>query len=187
MALTRSRIVVLGVLVAVVVAATTTILASRRSSDLVLALEPVEDDRLVTVYVGGAVREPGLYSLPRGGRVAEALDQAGLLESADTTGMPLASRVQDGQDLYVPRRVARATVEVVAAPGTPSASAVININTASASELEALPGIGPALAQRIIDYRVQHGPFESVETLEQVRGISLRMVEQFRGLVTVDG
>lgn len=187
MELTRARIVALGIFVAVAAAAITALLRSERSGDLVLRIDPIDDSGMVTVYVGGAVRQPDLYTLPRGARVAEAVAMAGVVDDGDTTGMPLADRVQDGQELYVPRHTAtpvRTTGDSVGGTPTTAPNAPININTASAAELATLPGIGPALAQRIIEYRTENGPFESIEALEGVRGISARMVEELRGLIT---
>lgn len=159
----------------------------RADGDLVLRVEPLETPADITVYVGGAVAQPGLHTLPAGSRLADALDRAGLLPGADTSRLPLAERLRDGQTIVVPERSAQVTESSTAIAPVESASTLININTASADELETLPGIGPALADRIVAYRTEHGPFRSVDELAEVRGISPRMVDELRGRVTVGG
>lgn len=193
MELTRARLILLGVAAAIAVTVLTAVLRAERSRQLVLQIEPVGDTNTLTVYVGGAVRAPGLYTLPRGSRVAEAVAEADLLDEADVVGLPMADLLRDGQTLIVPQR--RATLaQTVADPGhalTTSAvpvdaapAGLVNVNTASQAELESLPGIGPVLAQRIIAYRTTRGPFATLDDLEAVRGISARMVESLRGLAT---
>lgn len=196
MGLTRARLIVLGVAVTIAVAVLTVVLRAERSRDLVLQIEPVGDTSTLTVYVGGAVRSPGLYTLPRGSRVAEALEQAGLLSDAEVGGLPMADRLRDGQSLFVPHR--RATVSQpppqssASAPDSTESSGLsgapgpVNVNTASQAELESLPGIGPVLAQRIIAHRTTYGPFATLDDLDAVRGISARMVESLRGLATTE-
>lgn len=159
----------------------------RAHGDLILRVEPLETPAEITVYVGGAVAQPGLHALPAGSRLADALERAGLLPGADTSRLPLAERLRDGQSIVVPKRSAQARDGTAATATVEPASMLIDINTASADELETLPGIGPALAERIVAYRTEHGPFQSVDELAEVRGISPRMVEELRGLVTVGG
>lgn len=186
MELTRARLIVLGVITTVAIAVITVVLRSERPRDLVLQIEPVYAETTVTVYVGGAVRAPGLYTLPRGSRVAEALEQAGLLDDAEVTSLALAERLRDGQQFFVPHRSARpaptVALESVAAPASVDR---INVNTATASELESLTGIGPVLAQRIIEYRTSHGPFATLDDLANIKGISIRTIEKFRDQATV--
>jgi competence protein ComEA len=195
MELTRARLILLGVAAAIAVAVLTAVLRAERSRELVLQIEPVGDTNMLTVYVGGAVRAPGLYTLPRGSRVAEAIAQADLLDEADVAGLPMADHLRDGQTLIVPERRAMSSQPVASGDGSAITSAVpvgvappglVNVNTASQAELESLPGIGPVLAQRIIAYRTTHGPFATLDDLEAVRGISARMVESLRGLATTE-
>lgn len=180
---------------------------NRRSDDIVLRFEPLADDTTVTVYVGGAVKHPGLYTLPSGSRLATAIERAEALEDSDFSGLRMADSVQDKMTVFVPHRLARATATGTNQPdnatahsqspgptstttaATPALSAhqLININTASLAELELLPGIGPALAQRILDYRLEHGPFASPDDLDDVKGISARMVDVFRSRITTSG
>lgn len=146
----------------------------------VVSPSPIPD---VLVHVCGAVRRPGVVQLPQGARVADALDRAGgATAKGDLAGVNLAARVADGQQIVVPERGSgTAAASAAAAGGSTSAAAVtssgappgapVNINTASATELEALPGVGPATAQRIVEYRTAQGGFKSIEELKNVPGI----------------
>ena len=142
----------------------------------------------VVVEVRGAVATPGVYRLPSGGRVGEAIDLAGgPTEDADLATVNLARRLSDEELLVIPQRskvVAGTPVTPAQTPAT-GISARINLNTASASELEQLPGVGEVLANRIVEYRVQRGPITSVDQLTEIDGISERMVDDIRDLVTV--
>lgn len=149
---------------------------------------PERAARRIYVHVGGAVREPGLYRLREGSRVDDALRAAGgLLEDADPDALNLAARVKDGDKVLVPSRSGQGEA---AAAGMGAAAggmqgALVNLNTATLAELETLPGIGPALAQRILDYRERNGGFRTVEDLLEVPGIGAKKFEELRDAVTV--
>lgn len=138
--------------------------------------------RTITVQIEGAVQNPGVYRLDPDARVGDALTAAGgATVDADLARLNLARRLQDGEDLSIPA--------LLPTPGSGTAVAApsagrININTASATELDTLPGIGPALADTIIEYRTDHGPFGSVDELARVPGISARMVDKMRDQIT---
>jgi competence protein ComEA len=139
--------------------------------------------RLV-VYVVGAVRRPGLYTLGPGSRVADAVTRAGgVTRKADPAALNLAAPVADGEQVLVPARLPRAVAAAqgVSPPGVPAGP--IQLSSATAEQLDSLPGIGPATAQKILDYRAEHGAFRSVEELDDVPGIGPTRVEQLRGLV----
>ena len=149
---------------------------------------PARPARLL-VHVVGAVRQPGLYRLPEGSRIADAVTKAGgATRKADLTLVNLAAPVADGTQVVVPRRLpAAATGSPAAAPagsaaGTPSAGPV-HLNTATVEQLDALPGIGPVTAQKIIDYRQENGAFASVDDLDAIPGIGPKRLEQLRELV----
>ena len=137
--------------------------------------------RLV-VDVVGAVRHPGLYRLPTGARIADALARAGgSTPRADLEQVNLAAPVADGEQVVVPRKAAggaRATGGDGASPNRP-----VQLSTATVEQLDALPGIGPVTAQKIVDYRTQHGAFTSVEELDAIPGIGPARIDQLRGLV----
>ena len=173
-----------GVIVLLVV-----LLARSPRDTVILNVEPDHDPNQLRVWVGGEVARPGIYTLARGARVADALAAAGgALESGDTSGLGLAAPVADSDQITVPARQAAALPAATGSasgPSPPQAIGPININTASAAELDALPGIGPALAGRVIDYREQHGPFQTLDELAEVSGISDRMVDELRALITI--
>jgi competence protein ComEA len=141
--------------------------------------------RLV-VYVVGAVRRAGLVRLPEGARVADALERAGgPTRRADLTLVNLAAPVADGQQVVIPTRGPGGT----GAAGTGDAAgtgvqAKVSLASATLEQLDALPGIGPVTAQKILDWRQAHGPLRSVDDLDAVPGIGPARVEQLRDLVT---
>ncbi|MEV6694284.1 ComEA family DNA-binding protein [Micromonospora sp. NPDC051196] len=145
----------------------------------------------VVVAVAGKVRRPGLVRLPAGARVADAVEAAGgALPGVDVAMLNPARKVADGELILV--GVAAATPAVGAAPGSgpvagadPGAGGRVNLNTASQSQLETLPGVGPVLARRIIEHRDEHGGFRSVSDLRQVNGIGDARYEELKDLVTV--
>jgi competence protein ComEA len=149
--------------------------------------------RLVTVqvHVAGAVRQPGVYALPAEARLLQAIEAAGgLADEADAERLNLAERLRDGQRIYVTRSGATAPAPLtpetrsVAVGGLGPGSGLVNLNTATAAELDALPGIGPAYAERIIAYRAAHGPFRHTADLMQVQGIGTATYERIKALIT---
>ena len=147
---------------------------------------------LLIVDVRGAVNKPGVYTLTVGSRVQDALTAAGdVLGNADTRALNLARKLNDGEQIYVPL-VGEATIAPPTAAAKSSAARTptaplgkININTATLEQLDTLPGIGPAIAQRIIDYRTQNGDFKKIDDLKNVRGIGDVMFDQIKDLVTL--
>src|SRR5216117_3986860 len=134
------------------------------------------------VDVVGAVRRPGLYRLKDGSRVADAVARAGgPTPKAQIELLNLAARIADGEQVVVPRRGLAAPS--VAAPGGGVAAGPVHLNSATLEQLDALPGVGPVTAQKILDYRQQHGAFASVEELDAVPGIGPARLEQLKDLV----
>ena len=135
--------------------------------------------RLV-VHVVGAVRRAGLFRLPEGARVADALARAGgPTKRADVSAVNLAAPLVDGQQVVVPRRGPPGS-----APAAPAAGSKVSLGIATIEQLDELPGIGPVTAQKIVDWRATHGPFRSVDDLDAIPGIGPARVEQLRDLVT---
>src|SRR5690606_15011882 len=146
---------------------------------------PTSTPSPLTVYVTGAVNQPeSLHTLPPGSRVQDAIDAAGgTTDSADLSRVNLAAFVRDGDQVHVPSLdEAEAEVQLP----TPSGGAVIHINTATVEELDSLPGIGPALAQAIIDYREANGDFTSMEDLDAVRAIGPAPLAELEGLTSLE-
>jgi competence protein ComEA len=177
--------------VAAVVAVIAAVLAWRARP----AIEPVTPPALapqvasaspsevVIVAVSGKVRRPGLVHLPSGARVADAIEAAGgALPGTDLSMINLARKVTDGELIVV----GITPPPGPSAPGAPDAgSGVVNLNTATSEQLQSLPGVGPVLAQRIIEYRDQHGGFTSVADLRKVTGIGDARYGELKDRVTV--
>ena len=145
---------------------------------------------IAIVHVAGAVARPGVYEVSAAARVGDAVDLAGgPTADADLDRINLAATVTDGGQINVPR-IGQALIAPLgsqAAGGSPGAGAPIDINTADASMLETLPGVGPSTAAAIIAHREEHGPFPSVAALDDVSGIGPARLEALRDLVTVGG
>jgi competence protein ComEA len=148
---------------------------------------PTVTPQPLRVYVSGAVVKPGVVTLPADSLLVDALDAAGgAADDADMDNVNLAAPLADNQHVIVPRRAATPPPEAEAAASVSPAAALVNINTATAAELEVLPHIGPAMAQRIIDYREAHGSFERIEDLQEVDGIGETRYKDLVPLITVE-
>jgi competence protein ComEA len=140
----------------------------------------------IIVDVAGWVRRPGVYEFVAGDRVIDAVNRAGGARSgADLTSLNLAAPLADGTQIVVPRPGATNPGSAASDTGTAGGTTLININTASEADLEALPGVGPVTAAAIIDYRTQNGPFSAVDDLIDVSGIGPSTLEQIRPFATV--
>lgn len=137
----------------------------------------------VFVHVSGAVASPGLVELPEGSRVADAIQAAGgLAEGADGSSVNLARPLADGEQVVVGLQAADAGGAQEAASGAPGK---VSINSATAEQLQALPGIGPATAEKIVADRKANGPFASIDELTRVSGIGQKKYEAMAGLITL--
>jgi competence protein ComEA len=175
---TRGEQLALLLGIAALVAGATVLLAVRRPVPPIRMLEPPAVTEIV-VQVDGEVAHPGLYRLPPGARMADALRHAGgTTHQADLDAVNAARLLRDGERVHVAARGRE-----VQTAGGPRA---VNVNTAPVVELESLPGIGPVLARRIVDYRTRHGPFRQLEDLLQVQGIGPGLLRRLRGAVRFD-
>jgi competence protein ComEA len=171
-----------ALVVAVALSATSASGGSVRVAVVPSRSSPAPTPSALLVQVTGAVRRPGLVAVPDGSRAIDAIAAAGgPTGTADESGVNLAARVVDGQQLTVPVRGAPA-----AAPGPAGSTAAgpVSLSAATADQLETLPRIGPAMAARIIAWRTANGPFRSVNDLLQVGGVGPKTLAGLRGLVT---
>ena len=176
--------------------------------------EQLSEQPLLAVHVKGAVEHPGLYELPQGSRVADALALAVLLEDANTDIINLAAPLCDSSEVVAPFRakgeetnweaLAISAASALQAPvaansgasgeanspaspsSAPAAPSIVNINTAGLAALQTLSGIGPVKAQAIIDYRVQHGPFAKIDDIKKVSGIGPATFDNIKAHITVE-
>jgi competence protein ComEA len=190
--LARRRLIVAAglALLAVVIAARVVLRPGSASTAPALAppLPAQTAPANVVVHVVGAVRRPGLYRLDQGARIADAVARAGgARRKADLAGVNLAAPLADGEQVVVPERGAAVPGAAgragggAAAPG--ASTGPVHLSTATLEQLDALPGVGPVTAQKILDYREQHGAFTSVDELDAVPGIGPARMEQLRDLV----
>jgi len=163
---------------------------ARNPSGQAVTLRPVPTEKPIVIQITGAVPRPGVYALAQGSRVQDAISAAGgFLAEADKTGINLARALADGEQLDIPYVSGNSPVildaSTAVATSSSSSAELININTASATELDTLPGIGPTTAQKIIAYRQQNGPFVSKEDIINVSGIGPGTYERIKDLITV--
>ena len=164
--------------------------ASRPPQPVAAPLEPVAaapSRAVLVVHVVGAVRRPGLYRLREGARIADAVRRAGGAgQGADLAAVNLAAPLVDGVQVLVPEAQPSGApaAPLGSGAGESSSGGTVSLSSATAEDLDALPGIGPITAQKIVDYRTEHGPFASVDDLDAVPGVGPTRVEQLRELVT---
>jgi competence protein ComEA len=170
---------------------------SRAPAGEPIKLLPAPTKEPIAVHIIGAVPRPGLYEFAEGARVQDAIDAAGgLLSSANIDSINLAALLEDGQQLTIPYKDGQAPEAAIEEddtlvlpgsteePSSQTSEELININTASVEELDSLPGIGPTIAQRIIDYRDENGPFQTIEDILNVSGVGPSTFDQIKDLIT---
>jgi len=148
--------------------------------------EVVEQD-LITVDVKGAVKSPGIYDLPVGSRINDAVQKAGgLTDNADSKSINLAQRISDEALVYVPNKEEATSQEMPSSASNNKENKKVNLNKASLEELKQVKGLGAKRAQDIIDHRESNGKFKSVDELKKVSGIGAKTIEKLKEYVTVD-
>ena len=148
--------------------------------------EVVEQD-LITVDVKGAVKTPGIYDLPVGSRINDAVQKAGgLTDNADSKSINLAQRISDEALVYVPTKEEATSQEMPSSASNTKENKKVNLNKASLEELKQVKGLGAKRAQDIIDHRESNGKFKSVDDLKKVSGIGAKTIEKLKEYVTVD-
>jgi competence protein ComEA len=180
-------LILAGVLIGLLAAALIWLASSPPRGEAV-TLEPPPTLAPLVVEVRGEVLRPGVYTLSIGSRVQDAIESAGgFTLKADRTAINQAALLQDGQQISVSAEGAARTIgNPNLVPGaTEPAAELVNINTADVATLETLPGIGPALAQRIIDYRSENGDFSTIEEITNVSGIGQTTFDDIQDLITV--
>lgn len=164
-----------GVLIGLLAAGIIWFAATRPRGESVTLL-PTDTPGMLTIYVSGAVATPGVYILPEGSRVDEAIQAAGgFLPGAEQENINLAKLLDDGQQVDVPGVVDTSHVN----------TGRVDINTATVTQLNALPGIGLTTAQSIVGYRLEHGPFQSIQDIENVPGIGPATFDGIKDYITI--
>ena len=173
------------IVVGVLLSAGVLLLVTRPPRGEPIVLLPAPTPAPITVYVSGSVNQVGLYALPFGSRVNDAIQAAGGFSGeADSGAINLAAILQDGEQVNVPE-IMPTQVGGGALRALPGTNLLVDINTASLEQLDTLPQIGPITAQSIIDYRMANGPFKTVENLLEVDGIGQVTFDKIKGLITV--
>jgi len=185
--MTAVRLFVIGVVVALVLVIAAVVWLDR-AAPLTVTVNTIAP-RDMRVFVSGAVATPGVVTVPEGARLVDVVMAAGgFTDDTEYASLNLAGRVGDGETIFIPSSIS--TTSDPGSPGNsvriPDSGEKLNLNTAGIEELDTLPGIGEVLAGRIVEYREVHGPFGSVDDLVLVEGISARMVEDLKPLVTID-
>lgn len=188
--MTRIAIILGAIITAVVAVGAMLLVYDDLAAPPIIITDPVTDGMIV-VQISGAVGTPGVYEVSADARVADVVAAAGgTAPDADLGAINLARRLRDEDQLVIPTRapptpVTPSTGREAGPAAVPQPLAPVNINTATLDQLDSLPGIGPAIGQRIIDYRAEHGPFRTVDELDNVNGISSTMVDELRPEITV--
>ena len=179
----RSMIVILVIAVLITGGTALSITGKDEATELTIPKEKKTVSK-VTVYVSGAVNKPGVVTLKSGERVVNAVKKCGdVLPTADINAVNMAAELTDGMQIIIPELAENGGTSVSARLGLSGDK--VNINRANEQELDKLPGIGPAMARRIIDYRTEKGNFESVDDLKKVRGIGTAKFEKIRDKITL--
>ena len=175
MRLNNILLIIYGILVGLILSGIIWLSASPPRGEPVDIL-PTATPGNIIVHISGAVQEPGLYSLPVGSRLADAIPAAGgFVPGAEKDELNMAALLRDGEQIDIPGIISTSHITIMR----------VNINIASASELDTLPSIGPTTAQAIVDYRLENGPFTSIQDIQKVPGIGSATYEKIEDYITV--
>jgi competence protein ComEA len=173
------------IIVGVLLGAGVLILVTRPPRGSPITLLPAPTLAPITVYVSGNVNQSGIYSLPPGSRINDAILAAGgFADNTNTSEINLAQILTDGEQINVPGLISPAATGI-AGGQVDLVGSVVNINTASLALLDTLPNIGPKTAQDILDYRVANGPFDTIEEIMEVPGIGQGKFDAMKDLITI--
>jgi competence protein ComEA len=182
---TRALLLLTGLLIGILAVGIFDLLTAKPRGEPIRLLSP-PTLAPIRVHVAGAVSEPGVYLLPPDSILQDAIEAAGgLLPEATPHSMNLAAPVSDGQFIYLSSPEDEISIPETTFSYTSTPSSKINVNTAETPVLESLPGIGPSLASKIVEYRQQHGPFTCIEDLLNVSGIGPAKLEQIEDFIIV--
>ena len=192
---TRSVLIVSAIVIITIVAGAILLLETRPDPVAIainpplptLTPDPPPTPGLMLIYVTGAVANPQItVELPSGSRVQDALDAAGgISEDADRDRVNVTGILHDGDQVHV-FAIGETSELAEVTLATPSGGELVYVNTATLDQLDTLPGIGPAIAQRIIDYRTAHGPFADYDALGEISGIGASLLEGLQGLISFE-
>jgi len=168
--------IVFGILIGLLIAGILWLATTSRPQGQPVTLLPTSTAGMISVYITGAVATPGVYKLPVDSLVEAAVQAAGgFSEGAEQDSINLARPLVDGEQINVPGLVDTGHVN----------AGRVNINTATVTELETLPGIGPSAAQSIVDYRLENGPFQSIQAIQNVPGIGPATYDGIKDFITI--
>jgi competence protein ComEA len=191
---TRREQIFVGLILLVIIIASGIVFWPKETAPVVAVTPPVVErtketpaqPKEVVVYVSGAVGNPGVVKLPNGSRVVDALQaQGGMLPMADAHAVNLAAVLVDGQQVHIPMQGEPMATSAVGTLGGKSATGKVSINTADAGAFDTLPGIGPATAQKIVEYRKTHGSFRTLDELKEVPGIGDSKFQALKDKITL--
>ncbi len=168
--------IILGILIGLLIAGVLWFATTSRPQGEAVYLLPTGTPGMITVYISGAVATPGVYQLPEDSRIDAAIQAAGgFLAGAEQDSLNLAQPLTDGEQINVPGVVDTSHVN----------AGRVNINTATVTELQTLPGIGPSAAQAIVDYRLENGPFQTTQAIQDVPGIGPATYDGIKDYITI--
>ena len=199
--LTKEQLyIILGViaviLIGCVIGVYNTNLTSKQSSPETSPTQIIDDTKAKSkpdgcfVHISGAVARQGVYKLYKGDRIMDVLNLSGVLPDADLDSVNLAETISDGEKVVIPYKMSRLNINnglsTSGAKVSGKSDKIVNINTADEKGFDSLPGIGPVMAKKMVDYRAEKGRFSNIEELKEVPGISVKKFDKLKSLISVN-